>query len=54
VAVARAKFLHVRTAKPVRKLHREKLREREKYDTAPAERQRNNVLKKEKPGEAGL
>jgi len=37
-----------------RKLHLVKLREREKYDTPPAAQQRNNLLKKEKPGEAGL
>jgi hypothetical protein len=53
-AAARANFLHARTAQPVQKMHRVKLREREKYDTPPAAQQRNNVLKKEKPGEAGL
>jgi hypothetical protein len=37
-----------------RKLHLGKLWEREKYDTPPAAQQRNNLLKKEKPGEAGL
>jgi hypothetical protein len=35
-------------------LHLVKLREREKYDTPPAAQQRNNLMKKEKPGEAGL
>ncbi|WP_157676469.1 hypothetical protein [Afipia sp. GAS231] len=47
-------FLHVRTAQPVQKMHLVKIREREKYDTPPAAQQRNNLLKKEKPGEAGL
>jgi hypothetical protein len=47
-------FLHVRTALPVQKMHLVKIREREKYDTPPAAQQRNNLLKKEKPGEAGL
>jgi hypothetical protein len=46
--------LQVRTAQPVQKMHLVKIREREKYDTAPAAQQRNNPLKKEKPGEAGL
>jgi hypothetical protein len=35
-------------------LHLVKLRAREKYDTPLAAQQRNNLLKKEKPGEAGL
>jgi hypothetical protein len=51
---ARKFFLHVRTAQPVQKMHRVKIREREKYDTPPAAQQRNYLLKKEKPGEAGL
>jgi hypothetical protein len=53
-ATGRAIFLHVRTARPVQKMHRVKIREREKYDTPPAAQQRNYLLKKEKPGEAGL
>jgi hypothetical protein len=44
----RTNFLHVRTAQPVQKLHLVKLREREKYDTAPAAQQRNNALEKRK------
>jgi hypothetical protein len=46
--------LHVRTAQPVQKVAPRKIRERVKYDTPPAAQQRNNVLKEEKPGEAGL
>jgi hypothetical protein len=49
---AHANFLHVRTAQPVQKMHLVKTREREKYDTPPAAQQRNNLLKKEKPGES--
>src|ERR1700712_4648012 len=33
-------------------MHLVKTREREKYDTPPAAQQRNNLLKKEKPGES--
>jgi hypothetical protein len=51
---ARAIFLQVRTAQPAQKMHLVKIREQKKYDTAPAAQQRNNLLKKEKPGEAGL
>jgi hypothetical protein len=47
-------FLHVRTARPAQKMHLVKIREREKYDTLLAAQQRNYLLKKEKPGEAGL
>jgi len=51
----RAHFLlQVRTAQPVQKMHLVKIRAREKYDTPPARQQRNNLLKKKKPGEAGL
>ncbi len=53
-ATARANFLHVLTARPVQKMHLVKIREREKYDTPPVAQQWNNLLKKEKPGEAGL
>jgi len=35
-------------------MHLVELREREKYDTPSAAQQRNCLLKKEKPGEAGL
>jgi hypothetical protein len=47
-------FLQVRTAQPVQKMPLVKLREREKYDTRAVAQQRNSLLKKEKPGEAGL
>jgi len=55
-------FLHLRTARPVQKMHRVKIREREKYDSASAALQWNILFgkekkrlgKKKKPGEAGL